>query len=101
VHGEREAHRGEEFLSTWVRLSTERVGQAAVEDEQAVALGRARSDRREGQLGARTGSERGTLKTAAGVLRVPVPQIRGREEPSRSELWSPGAKPREVRKRLR
>jgi hypothetical protein len=31
---------------------------------------------------------------------VQVPQIRGREEPYRSQRWGQGAQPREVRKRL-
>jgi hypothetical protein len=40
VQGQLEAQRGEEVLSTWVRLSTERVLQE--EKEQAQALGRER-----------------------------------------------------------
>jgi hypothetical protein len=44
-------------------------------------LGRERSERREGQLESRNGSENGTLKTAEGVVRVPGPQMRGRAEP--------------------
>jgi transposase-like protein len=81
VQGQLEAQGGEELLSTLVRLSTERVLQEALEDEQAQALGRERYERREGQWGSRNGYERGMLKTAEGVLRVQVPQIRGREEP--------------------
>ena len=42
----------------------------------------------------------GTLKTAEGVLRVEVPQIRGRAEPYRSQLWSQVAKTSDVLKRL-
>jgi transposase-like protein len=87
-------------LSTLVRLSTERVLQEALEDEQARALGRERYERREGQLGSRNGSEKGTLKTAAGVLRVEVPQLRGRGEPYRSEVGSQVARTSEVLKRL-
>jgi putative transposase len=71
-----------------------------LEDEQADAWGRARYERRAGQLGARNGSEKGTLKTAEGVLRVEVPQIRGRAEPYRSELGRQVAKTSEVLKRL-
>jgi putative transposase len=100
VQGQLEAQSGEELLSTLVRLSTERVLQEALEEEQARALGRERYERREGQLGSRNGYEMGTLKTAEGVLRVEVPQIRGREEPYRSELWSQVAKTSEVLKRL-
>ena len=80
LQGQLEAQRGEELLSTLIRLSTERVLQEALEEEQAQALGRERYERREGQLGSRNGYERGTLKTAEGVLRVQVPQIRGRAE---------------------
>jgi transposase-like protein len=40
------------------------------------------------------------LKTAEGVLRGQVPQIRGREEPYRSQLWSNLANPSEGLRRL-
>lgn len=53
--GQSEAPSGEELLSTLVRLSTERVWQEALEHEQAEALGRARYERREGELGYRNG----------------------------------------------
>src|SRR5262245_55166909 len=94
MQGQLEAQSGEEFLSTRVRLSPERVLQEALEEEQAMALGRERSERRHSRLGYRKGYESGTLKTAEGVLRVQVPQIRGREEPYRSQLWSQVAKTR-------
>jgi transposase-like protein len=81
LEGQSEAQSGEELLSTLVRLSTERVLQETLEHEQAQALGRGRYERREGELGYRNGYEAGTLKTAEGVLRVQVPQIRGWEEP--------------------
>jgi putative transposase len=100
MQGQLDAQSGEELLSTLVRLSTERVLQEALEDEQARALGRERYERREGQLGSGNGYENGTLKTAEGVLRVQVPQIRGRGEPYRSELWSQVARTSEVLKRL-
>jgi hypothetical protein len=100
VQGQLNAHSGEELLSTLVRLSTERIVQEALEEEQAAALGRGRYERRESAVGYRNGYEKGTLKTAEGVLRVEVPQIRGRAEPYRSELWSQMAKTSEVRKRL-
>jgi transposase-like protein len=100
LQGQLEAQSGEEVLSTLVRLATERVLQEALEDEQALALGRERYERREGQLGSRNGYELGTLKRAEGVLRVQVPQIRRREEPYRSELWRQVAKTSEVLKRL-
>ncbi len=100
MEGQLAAQSGEELLSILVRLSTERVLQEALEQEQAEVLGRGRYERREGQVGSRNGYERGTLKTAEGVLRVQVPQIRGREEPYRSELWSQVAKTSEVLKRL-
>jgi transposase-like protein len=81
MHGQLEAQSGEELLSTLVRLSTERVWQEALAQEQAEALGRGRYERREEEGGYRNGYERGTLKTAEGVLRVQVPQIRGCDEP--------------------
>jgi putative transposase len=98
--GENEAQSGEELLSTLVRLSTERVLQEALEHEQAQALGRGRYERREGEVGYRNGYEAGTLKTAEGVLRVRVPQIRGWEEPYRSPLWSQMASTSDVLRRL-
>jgi len=100
LQGQLDGQDGEEILSSLVRLSTERVLQEALEQEQAVALGRERYERREGERGYRNGYEAGTLKTAEGVLRVEVPQIRGREEPYRSEWWSQGAKTSDVLKRL-
>jgi transposase-like protein len=51
-------------------------------------------------VGYRNGYEDGTLKTAEGVLRVKVPQIRGQEEPYRSPLWSQVASTSDVLKRL-
>jgi transposase-like protein len=100
VRGQLDAQSGEELLSTLGRLSTERVLQEALEEEQAEALGRERYARRDSELGYRNGYERGTLKTAEGVLRVEGPQIRGRDEPYRSHLWSQVAKTSEVLKRL-
>jgi len=79
--GQHDAQNGEELLSTLVRLSTERVLQEALEQEQAEALGRGRYEARGEQLGYRNGYENGTLKTAEGVMGVKLPQIRGREDP--------------------
>ena len=64
-----------------MRLSRERVLPEALEQEQGTALGRGRYEARGEQPGYRNGYENGTLKTAAGVLGVKLPQIRGREEP--------------------
>jgi putative transposase len=100
VQGQLDAQSGEELLSTLVRLSTERVLQEALEEEQAQALGRGRYERREEPRGYRNGYEAGTVKTAEGVLRVEVPQIRGREEPYRSSLWGQMAKTSDVLKKL-
>jgi len=86
VQGQLDAQSGEELLSTLVRLSTERVLQEALEEEQAAALGRGRYERRTSERGYRNGYESGTLKTAEGVWRVEVPPIRGREQPYRSPL---------------
>src|SRR5713101_6817183 len=100
LQGQLDAQSGEELLSTLVRLSTEQVLQEALEEEQAVVLGRERYERRTGQLGSRNGYEPGTLKTAEGVLRVRLPQVRGGQEPYRSELWSQVATTSEALKRL-
>jgi len=100
VEGEIEARSGGELLSALVRLSTERVLQEALEQEQAETLGRARYERRVGSQGYRNGYEDGTLKTAEGVLRLKVPQISGRSEPTRSQLWDELAKTSESLKRL-
>jgi putative transposase len=100
LQGANESQSGEELLSMLVRLSTERVLQEALEQEQAQTLGRGRYERREGAPGYRNGYEAGTLRTAEGVLGVQVPQIRGREEPSRSQLWSKVASTSDVLKRL-
>jgi putative transposase len=87
-------------VSTLVRLSTERVWQEAWAEEQAAAVGRGRDERRASARGERNGNENGTLKTAEGGMRVEVPQIRGREEPYRSPLWSQVANPSDGLKRL-
>ena len=100
VQGQLDAQSGEELLSTLGRLSTERVLPEAVEEEQAAALGRGRYERGTSERGYRNGDENGTLKTAEGVVRVEAPQIRGRQEPYRSPLWSQVATTSDVLKRL-
>ena len=79
---------GEELLSALVRLSTERVLQEALEQEQAEALGRSRYERQPTPQGYRNGYEDGTVKTAEGVFRLQLPQVRGLREPYRSTLWA-------------
>ena len=100
LQGQHDAQSGEELLSTLVRLSTERVLQEALEHEQAEALGRGRYEARGEKLGYRNGYENGTLKTAEGVMRVKLPQIRGQEDPYRSPLWRQVANTSDVLKRL-
>lgn len=100
LQGQTDAQSGEELLSTLVRLSTERVLQEALEQEQAAALGRGRYEARGERSGYRNGYESGTLKTGEGVVRVKLPQIRGQEEPYRSALWRQVATTSEVLKRL-
>jgi putative transposase len=100
LQGQTEGQSGEELLSLLVRLSTERILQEALEHEQTVALGRGRYETRREGAGYRNGYEQGTLKTAEGVLRVKVPQIRGQDEPYRSQRWRNVANTSEVRKRL-
>jgi putative transposase len=93
-------HRGDELLSLLVRLSTERILQEALEQEQADALGRGRYEARGEKLGYRNGDTEGTLKTGEGIVRVKVPQIRGQDEPYRSQLWTQVSKTSEVLKKL-
>lgn len=100
LQGQTEGQSGEELLSLLGRLSTERILQEALEHEQAVALGRGRYETRREGPGYRKGYEQGALKTAEGVLRVKVPQIRGQDEPYRSQLWRNVANTSEVLKRL-
>jgi len=100
LQGQLDGQSGEELLSTLVRLSTERILQEALEQEQAEALGRGRYDARGEKVGYRNGYEQGTLKTAEGIFQVQRPQIRGRAEPFRSALWGQMASTSEVLKRL-
>jgi transposase-like protein len=98
--GQLDGQSGEELLSTLVRLSTERILQEALEHEQTEALGRGRYEARGEKLGDRNGYEKGTLKTAEGIFQVQLPQIRGRDEPYRSALWSQMATTSDVLTRL-
>ena len=52
------------------------------------------------RAGIARGMRPGREKRPKGGRRVEVPQIRGREEPYRSPLWSQGANTREVLKRV-
>lgn len=87
LQGHPTAQSGQELLSALVRLSTERVLQEALEREQAEILGRGRYERRDSAPGYRNGYEDGTLKTAEGVLRLKVPQVRGVDTAQRPALW--------------
>ena len=100
LQGQAEGQSGEELLSLLVRLSTERILQEALEEEQAVALGRGRYEARGEKVGYRNGYENGTVKTGEGILRVKVPQIRGHAEPYRSQLWNNVSRTSEVLKKL-
>jgi transposase-like protein len=88
LDGQSEAHRGEALWSALIRLSTERVLQDPLEQEQTEGLGRGRYERHEPPHGYRQGYEAGTVKTAEGVLRLQRPPGRGRREPYRSKLWA-------------
>jgi transposase-like protein len=77
LEGQSDTQSGEELLSALVRLSTERVLQEALEQEQTEALGRSRYERQATPQGYRNGYEEGTVKTAAGVFRLQLPQVRG------------------------
>ena len=100
LQGQAAGQSGEELLSLLVRLSTERILQEALEQEQAVVLGRGRYEARGENGGYRNGYEKGTLKTGEGILHVKVPQIRGHVEPYRSQLWSNVSRTSEVLKKL-
>ena len=100
LQGQGEGQSGEELLSRLVRLSTERILQEALEQEQALALGRGRYEARGEQGGYRNGYENGTLRTGEGVLHVKVPHIRGWTEPYRSQLWGNVGNTSDVLKRL-
>ena len=100
LEGQTQGQNGEELLSLLVRLSTERVLQEALEHEQAATLGRGRYEVRGERSGYRNGSENGTLKTAEGGWRVKVPQLRGQDEPYRSQLWQNVGGLSDVLKRL-
>jgi transposase-like protein len=86
LEGQSDPQSGAELLSALVRLSTERVLQEAL--EQAKALGRSRYERQPQPHGYRNGYEEGTVKTAEGVFRLQLPQVRGLREPYRSKLWA-------------
>ena len=64
-------------------------------------LGRGRYERRLAARGSRHEYEDGILKTVEDVIRVQGPQGRGLADPSRSQLWTNVARPREPRKSLR
>jgi transposase-like protein len=100
LQGHGEGQSGEELVSLLVRLWTERILQEALEEEQAMALGRGRYEARGEKVGYRNGYEKGTLKTGEGVLHVKVPQIRGQDEPYRSRLWRNVGNTSEVLKKL-
>ena len=100
LQGQAEGQSGKEFLSLLGRLSTERILQEALAQEQAEALGRGRYEARGEKVGYRHGYEKGTLKTGEGVLHVKVPQIRGQADPYRSQLWDNVGQTSEVLKTL-
>ena len=99
-NGQGEGQSGDELLSLLVRLSTERILQEALEQEQAEALGRGRYEARGEKVGYRNGYTDGTLKTGEGIMRVKVPQIRGQADPYRSQLWTQVSRTSEVIKKL-
>ena len=85
--GKQSLAEGQPWLSQLIRLAVEKTLQELLEAEQREYLGRARYQRAEGEAVYRNGYEAGTLKTAEGVLRVEKPQLRGLEQPYRSQLW--------------
>ena len=89
LKGQSDVQSGEELLSAFVRLATERVLQETLEQEQTEALGRSRYERQTTAQGYRNGYEEGTMKTAAGVFRVHLLHVRGLREPYRSTPHHP------------
>ena len=87
---------GASMLSQLIRLSTEKVLQEFLEEEQTEYLGRERYERDESTRGRRNGYEERTLCSAEGTMKVQVPQIRDTEHPYRSKLWSSLKKKSEV-----
>ena len=81
---------GENIVSTLIDTVTRLVLQQLLEAEQADYLGgRGRYERRDGgQRGSRNGYEPGRLRTAEGPVTLRVPQVRGSDEPYRSNLMS-------------
>jgi putative transposase len=79
---------GRSCLSEFVRLSVEKTLQELLEGEQEERLGRGRYERGGASGVHRNGYEAGRLKTAEGVMEVQKPQIRGLNEPYRSQIWS-------------
>jgi transposase-like protein len=100
LDGQSDVQRSEELLRALVRLSTERVLQEALEQEQTEALGRNRYERQTAAQGYRNGYEEGTVKTAEGVFRLQLPQVRGLREPYRSKLWAALGRTSDVLTRL-
>jgi len=98
--GQSDVQSGAELLSALGRLSTARVLQEALDQQQAAALVRSRYARQTTAQGDRHGYEEGTGKTAAGVCRVQLPQVRGLRAPYRSKLWAALGRTRDVRTRL-
>ena len=78
---------GGELLSRMVRLSSERVTQQPLEEDQTGFLGRGRYGRSERCSGRRNGYEEGRLQTTEGVFDVKGPQLRGLAEPCRPAIW--------------
>jgi transposase-like protein len=74
--------------------------QEALEQEQTEALGRNRYERQTAAQGYRNGYEEGTVKTAEGVFRLQLPQVRGLREPYRSKLWAALGRTSDVLTRL-
>lgn len=80
---------GRAFVGLLIRLIVEYFLQKLLEDEQTAVLGRERYDRNDDAGGpSRNGYENGRIRTAEGVFRVRLPQIRGLGRPFQSAIWS-------------
>jgi transposase-like protein len=73
-----------DFFCRMGKLMIEQLLKAEVSDK----LGRQRCERREtGEVGFRNGYKSRALRTGEGKIELEVPQVRGLEEPYRSEIW--------------
>lgn len=79
-----------ELAGDWIRRAARVMAEQMLIQEVDEALGRGSYQRRDddGQVGYRNGYKNRSIRTAEGKIAVDVPQVRGREEPYRSAIWT-------------